>query len=126
VAHAFGLSSIWLDERASGLTYQNNTDRRRDLVDISLSGWSEAMMATLTALMPYGTRVDVNWATFTQPSIETLLPPLVQGVQAGILTANEARQYMGMLRPTGPDPAFIDNSPATKEPQALTSEETSA
>jgi hypothetical protein len=80
--------------------------------------------------MPYGTRVDVNWATFTQPSIETLLPPLVQGVQAGILTADEARQYIGMVRITGPDPKFIDNSPATREPQpvppALTSEETSA
>jgi HK97 family phage portal protein len=119
IAHAFGLSSIWLDEGASGLTYQNNSDRRRDLVDISLAGWSEAMMAVLTALMPYGTRVDVNWATFTQPSVETLLPPLVAGVDAGILTATEARKFLGMLRMSGPDPDFHDNSPAAKEPQPV-------
>lgn len=119
IAHAFGLSSIWLDEGASGLTYQNNTDRRRDLVDISLSHWSEAMMATLTALMPLGTRVEVNWPTFTQPSIEGLAPSLVQLVQTGILTAHEARQYLAIERPMGPDPAFTDHSKAANEPQPV-------
>jgi HK97 family phage portal protein len=119
IAHAFGLSSVWLDEGASGLTYQNNTDRRRDLVDISLSGWSERVMATLTAVLPFGTRVAINWPTFTQPSIETLLPPLVQGVQAGIMTAHEARMYLGIASMDGPDPAFKDHSKAANEPQPV-------
>ena len=133
IAHAFGLSSIWLDEGASGLTYQNNSDRRRDLVDISLSGWAESAMAVLTSLLPYGTRVDINWTTFTQPSIEAQMPALVQAVQVGILTATEARQYLGMVQNVGPDPAYRDNSPAAKEPQpvppalvAVNQEETSA
>jgi phage portal protein BeeE len=119
IAHAFGLAGVWLDEGASGLTYQNNSDRRRDLVDISLAGWSESLMATLTAILPFGTRVEVDWATFTQPSIEVLSPALVPLVQTGILTADEARQYLGLIRKTGPDPAWRDNSPAVKEPQPV-------
>jgi hypothetical protein len=119
IAHAFGLAGVWLDEGASGLTYQNNSDRRRDLVDISLAGWSESLMATMTAILPFGTRVEVDWATFTQPSIEALASPLVQMVQTGILTADEARQYLGLVRKTGPDPAWRDNSPAAKDPQPV-------
>lgn len=112
VAHAFGLSAIWLDEGASGLTYQNNSDRRRDLVDISLAGWSERLMAVLTALQPYGNRVEVNWTSFTTPSIEAHMLALVQGVQEGILTGREAREFLGLQRPSGPDPAWRDTSPA--------------
>jgi HK97 family phage portal protein len=117
VAHAFGLSSIWLDEGASGLTYQNNSDRRRDLVDISLAGWSESLMATITALLPFGSRVDVNWTTFTQPSIEALSPALVPLVASGVISAPEARQYLGLVPWTGPDPAYqppvaIEGAPA--------------
>lgn len=119
VAHAFGLSSIWLDEGASGLTYQNNTDRRRDLVDISLSGWSESLMAVLSSLLPFGTSMSVNWASFTQPSVEAQLPALVQAVQAGILTATEARSHMGLVPSVGPDPNFHDNSPASKKPNPV-------
>lgn len=119
IAHAFGLSSVWLDEGTSGLTYQNNSDRRRDLIDISLAHWAESMMATLSTLMPYGSRVAVNWVAFTQPSFDHLITPLVQLVQAGVLTATEARQYIGREPLGGPDPAFTDNSPATKEPQPV-------
>jgi HK97 family phage portal protein len=112
VAHAFGLSAIWLDEGASGLTYQNNSDRRRDLVDISLAGWSERVMAVLTAILPYRQRVEVNWTSFTTPNIEAHMNALVQGVQTGIITATEAREFLGLARPAGPDPAWADRSPA--------------
>lgn len=117
IAHAFGLSSIWLDLGASGLTYQNNSDRRRDLVDISLSGFAERIMATLTSLLPYGQRVEVDWARFTQPSFETQISALVQAVQTGILTGAEARAYLGITQASGPDPAWRDRSPAVTKPQ---------
>jgi len=116
VAHAFGLSAIWLDEGASGLTYQNNSDRRRDLVDISLAGWSERLMAVLTSLLPFGQRVEVNWAAFTTPSIEAHVPALVAAVQVGLMTNLEARQVLGLARTTGPDPDWRDISPAGGEP----------
>lgn len=117
VAHAFGLSAIWLDEGASGLTYQNNSDRRRDLVDISLAGWSERVMATLTAILPYRQRVEVNWTSFTTPSIEAHMNALGLGVQTGIITGREARVFLGLERPGGPDPSWTDRSPAVTEPQ---------
>lgn len=97
VAHAFGLSSVWLDEGASGMNYNNNSDRRRDLVEVSLSGVAETAMATLSSVMPYGTRVEVDWPSFVQPSIEAMAQPLVQLVEAGILTQNEARSELGRV-----------------------------
>lgn len=123
VSLCFNLDPIWLGEGASGANYNNQTDRRRDLVDISLSGPSERIMATLTSLMPYGTRVEVNWSTFTSPNIQEHAPALVSLVQTGILTAREAREFIGLSRPAGPDPAWEDHSPAVTdqpEPQAIT------
>jgi HK97 family phage portal protein len=119
VAHAFNLSSIWLDEGASGLTYQNATDRRRDLVDISLAGWGSRLRWTLTSLMPYGSSVEVDWATFYRPSPEVAMPALVAAVQSGILTGLEARQYLGREPHAGPDPAWVDRSPAVTEPNPV-------
>jgi HK97 family phage portal protein len=106
VAHAFGLSSVWLDEGASGLTYSNVSDRRRDLVDVSLGNWAESLTQVLSSLMPYGQKVNLNWSTFVSPSLESQVQYLVQAVQTGLLTENEARQFMGVIPWTGRDPNF--------------------
>jgi HK97 family phage portal protein len=117
VAHAFGLSSVWLDQGSSGLTYQNNSDRRSDLVDISLSGWSQSLMNVLSALLPYGHRMEVAWPTFTRSNIESRLPGVIQAVQIGLLTHREGRQELGFETYTGPDPAW-----SAPEPLAITQE----
>lgn len=119
VAHAFNLSAVWLDEGQSGLTYNNNSDRRRDLVDISLAGWHGQISSTLSALFPYGTVLEKDWAAFTSPPMEETIPVLVQAVESGLMTALEARQRLGLAAQTGPDPKWRDNSPATKEPQPV-------
>lgn len=119
IAHAFNLSAVWLDEGQSGLTYNNNSDRRRDLVDITLAQWHGQVSATLSSLFPYGWTLEKDWAAFTSPPMEETIPVLVQAVQHGLMTAQEARQKLGMAAQTGPDPAWRDNSPASKEPQPL-------
>lgn len=106
VALAFGLDPIWVGEGASGMSYNNNSDRRRDLIDTSLSGWSESLMAVLTLLLPYGTRVSVHWASFTAASFEIQVPMLAQAVAAGLMTEMEARQYMGLEKWMGHDPDY--------------------
>jgi HK97 family phage portal protein len=115
IAHAFNLSAIWLDQGASGLTYSNSNDRRRDLVDISLGGWGSRLEWTLSAVLPYGHRVHIDWPSFHRPSLEVVMPALVAAVSSGILSAQEARQYLGHVPGRAPDPSWSDKSPAVTE-----------
>jgi phage portal protein BeeE len=112
VAHAFGMSSVWLDEGASGLTYSNSSERRADLVSMTAASWGERITDLVSALTP-GVTAQVAWSTFVSPSMETVLPTLVQAVQTGILTAGEARQIIGWEPWQGADPAWQDVSKAT-------------
>jgi phage portal protein BeeE len=106
VAHAFGMSSVWLDEGMSGLSYSNSSERRADLVSMTAAGWGEKLCSLVQSLLPYGSSVSVNWPNFISPSTETLMPALVQAVTAGILAPTEARQLLGFTPWTGPDMAF--------------------
>jgi HK97 family phage portal protein len=106
VAHAFNLSGVWLDEGTSGLTYQNANDRRADLVDISLSGWGDSVAGVLSALLPYGSSVEIDWQQFTQGNLIDLVPALVAAVNAGLITPLEARQRLGLAPRVGPDPTW--------------------
>ena len=69
VAQAFNLDPIWLGQGAAGMNYNNNSDRRRDLLDITENAWASGLMQTLSALLPYGSELRVNWATFTAPNL---------------------------------------------------------
>jgi hypothetical protein len=113
IALAFNLDPIWVGEGAGGLTYNNNSDRRRDLVDVSLANWTESLTAVLSSILPFGHKVEVEWTTFTSPSLEALVPPLVAAVDSGILTAAEARGYLGITVHEGPDPAWQETSSAS-------------
>jgi phage portal protein BeeE len=106
VAHAFNLSGVWLDEGTSGLTYQNASDRRADLVDISLSGWGDSVAGVLSSLLPYGSSVEIDWQQFTQGNLIDLVPALVAAVNAGLITPLEARQRLGLAPRVGPDPTW--------------------
>lgn len=119
IAHAFGMSSIWLDQGVGGMSYSNSSERRADLVSMTAAGWGERLTNLLSSLMPYGTRATVNWASFVSPSIETAMPVHVQGVGAGIESAAEARAYLGIGPWNVPDPAFVDRSKAVTEPQPV-------
>jgi phage portal protein BeeE len=117
IAHAFGLDGTWAGEGMSGMTYNNASDRRRDLVDISLGGWAQSLMAVISSLLPYGTRATVNWATFTAPSLEQLTQQLVALHTAGLITEKEARAYLGLAPWTGPDPNYAAWLAARQEVQ---------
>jgi HK97 family phage portal protein len=104
VAHMFGLSASWLDTSAgASLTYANITEKRKELLDISLSGWGQQMMEMLNACLPYGTGVRIQWDRFTNPDLIEQATTLTQAVQSGWLTIDEARQRVG-LDPLGSSP----------------------
>lgn len=97
VAHAFGLSASWLDTSAgASLTYSNITEKRKELLDISLTGFGQQFMEMLNACLAYGTGVRIMWDRFTNPDLIAQATVLTQAVQAGWLTADEARERVGM------------------------------
>lgn len=112
VAHAFGMSSAWLDEGMNGLAYSNPSERRADLVNLTSAGWGDKLTRLIGSLMPYGTDCSVNWITFVTPSAETLMPSIVQATNSGLITAREGRQFLGIVPWAGADPAWRDTSPA--------------
>jgi HK97 family phage portal protein len=95
VAHAFGLSAAWLDVGGDSLTYANMTDRRRDLRDHTLMGWAEGLLQTLSASLPYPSKLRVRWADYTAPDLTEQLPPMIAAVSAGVLTVDEVRARLG-------------------------------
>lgn len=68
IAHAFGISSAWLDVGGDSLTYANMSDRRRDLVDHSLTEWAASLMELYSSILPYGQRLTVDWSQYTTPT----------------------------------------------------------
>lgn len=67
VAHAFNLSARALDSGASsGNTYANIQDERQDRVDDTLMPWKRVFEETMTAVLPYGTWLELDIRGFLQ------------------------------------------------------------
>jgi HK97 family phage portal protein len=99
VAHAFNLSSAYLDaSTGSGgnITYANLSDRRRDLLDLTLADWGRSMEDLVTALLPYGQKMRVDWSGFLNTDPNQDLAFVKQGLEMGYLTPQEARDRLGL------------------------------
>jgi hypothetical protein len=98
IAHGFGLSSAWLDTGGGSLTYANLVDRRRDLVDHTLSDWGSGLMSLLSSLLPDGTTQTIRWDTYSGPSATEAMTIASQGLRDGLITLPEARELLGLGR----------------------------
>jgi HK97 family phage portal protein len=99
LAHAFNISAVYLDAAtgvASNITYANLTDRRRDLLDLTLSDWGRTMEDLITALLPYGQKMRVDWSGFLNTDPSNDLQFVKQGLEMGYLTEDEARDRLGL------------------------------
>ena len=95
IAHAFGLSSAWLDTGSDSLTYANTNDRRRDLKTHSLDVFGGQLMELFTTVLPAGQRAEIRWSDYTAASFEERMPAMVQAIEAGVLTVAEVREQLG-------------------------------
>ena len=67
VAHAFNLSARALDSGASaGNTYANIQDERQDRVDDTLLPWKRGFEESISAVLPYGTWLELDMRGFLQ------------------------------------------------------------
>lgn len=108
VALAFSLDPIWVGQGASGLNYSNSSERRADLVDLTVSARAQDLMETITAVLPLGTVCRVNWPSFTAPDVTVQGPVIVSLVQAGVVSVVEGRRMLGL-----PDPEVIPQTEGT-------------
>jgi len=110
LAHAFNLSAAYLDaSTGSGgnLTYANLSDRRKDLLDLTLAEWGRSMEDLVTSILPYGQKMRVDWAGFINTDPREDLAFVKAGLEQGWLSKAEARDRMGLV----PDPELTDPQP---------------
>jgi hypothetical protein len=67
LAHAFELPAWYLDAAMNTMTYSNAQWYRQDLVDGVLSSWSARIEETISGLLPWGTRMVIDFDQFTRP-----------------------------------------------------------
>jgi hypothetical protein len=71
VAHMFELAAWNLDAGTNSLTYSTARDNRQELVDGALASWSARVEETLTALLPRGWRLHIDFTRYTTPTTPT-------------------------------------------------------
>jgi HK97 family phage portal protein len=99
LAHAFNLSAAYLDAATGSggnITYANLTDRRRDLLDLTLADWGRTMEDLITAILPYGQKMRVDWSGFLNTDPSNDLQFVKQGLEMGYLSEDEARDRLGL------------------------------
>lgn len=67
LAHAFELPAWYLDASTNTMTYNNAGWYRQDLVDGPLASWSARIEETVSALLPWGTRMSIDFTAYTRP-----------------------------------------------------------
>ncbi len=67
IAHAFELPSWYLDASTNTMTYNNAGWFRQDLVDGPLASWSARIEQTISGLLPWRTRLVIDFTKYTQP-----------------------------------------------------------
>ena len=107
VAHAFGLSAAWLDTSTgtgSNLTYANLGERRRDLLDHTLTIPARRLEDLVSSLLPYGTAMRIDWTGYLSTDPAQQLEFVSNGIAEGWLSKAEARDRLGLR----PHPDVVD------------------
>lgn len=97
VAYAFGLDPTTLGVSLTGsMTYTNVRDTWINHRDFGLSPWIGAVQDTLSAWQPSSQTVRVDLDGFANPTRAERYAALQTGINAGIITIDEAREAEGL------------------------------
>ncbi len=96
IAHAYTLSSVWLDVSADSITYTNRIDARTDLVDQTLRPFGSSFEQMMDSILPAGQRLEVKWSKFIQPSQLELAQGWLPILNAQAITLEEYRAKIDM------------------------------
>jgi HK97 family phage portal protein len=118
MAHAFNLAAAWLDASVSGsgsITYANISDRRRDLLDHTLADWGRGLEDLITALLPYGVKMRIEWSGYLNTDPNQDMAFVKQGLDLGYLTKEEARDRLGLPPLTPAQWAELEPAPVPEQ-----------
>lgn len=96
VARMLGIPSNLLlaSVEGSNLTYTNVEQSWIEFSSYTLQAYAMPICDALSALLPAGHKVTVDWTAARRSDTATQMQTMVQGVQAGILTTQEAREIL--------------------------------
>lgn len=92
------------------------SEQNRGLARYNLELWTTRIQQRLSRLLPPGRKAEFDYTAFVQPDPETEIQLLIDQVDAGLLTVNEARRIRNM-----PD---LPDEPAPRRPRAPKAEAT--
>lgn len=93
-------------------------EQNRGLARYTLSSWTSRIEERLSRLLPSPRFVEFDYAGLLKPAPEQEIPLLIQQVQAGLMTVNEARRIRGMDPVEGGDQLPVSSVPE-QEPEAV-------
>jgi HK97 family phage portal protein len=91
------------------------SEQNRGLRQFNLMGWTSRFEQRLSRLLPRPQLVEFDYAGFLRPSPEEEIGLLIQQVDAGLITVNEARRIRNMPPVSGGDTLRTRAAPATEE-----------
>ncbi|PQE02202.1 phage portal protein [Mycobacterium sp. EPG1] len=83
------------------------SEQNRGLARYNLEPWTTRIQERLSWLLPEGRKAEFFYSAFVEPDPETEIRLLIEQVNAGLLTVNEARKIRNL--PPLPEPTEVDN-----------------
>jgi HK97 family phage portal protein len=106
VANMYGLDPYWVGSAQTSAPYQNVQDAAVQLARFTLGFWISALEAQLSRLVLRG-EARFNRDTILADPQSTRIDNAVKGLDAGLLTTDEARAYAYGLGPLAPGAAPV-------------------
>ncbi len=104
VCRIFGVPGLYLGKSGGGNAYGSLEWAGRQYVDACLSHWLAAWSAEIEAkLCAPGARASWDTDALTRPGIAEQMAALRTGVEAGVITRNEAREWLDLAPLPGLD-----------------------
>lgn len=123
IARWFGLMPFHLAQTEKQTSWGSGIEEQnRGLARYTLEPWTTRVQERLTRLLTGNKKVEFDYTAFVQPSPETEISLLIQQVEAGLLTHNEARKIRNMppLPETEPEDETPTDETFTDETQSDT------
>lgn len=97
IARWFGLMPFHLSQTDKQTSWGTGvSEQNRGLARYTLMPWTTRIEERLSRLLPEGQKIEFDYSMFLKPSTEDEIRLLIEQVQAGLLTVDEARAIRNM------------------------------
>lgn len=97
VARIFGVPPHLLGQTEKQTSWGTGVEEQnRGLARYTLMGWTSRIEQRLSRLLPRASAAEFDYSGLLQPAPEVEIPLLIQQVEAGLLTVNEARRIRNL------------------------------